>query len=63
MWHYKPTIYSLVTFLPSPIFKSDLDNADRSVMSRTYSIMKREIIWLRASFDFGFQRERSSEII
>jgi len=57
MWavrHYEPTAHNLFTFLPSTIFKLDFDNADRHVMSRTFRIMKKEGIWLRDPFDFGF---------
>jgi hypothetical protein len=54
VWHYEPTAYIIVNFLPSSIFKLDFDNADRHVMSRMYRIMKRERIWLGAPFDSSF---------
>ena len=31
-----------------------IENSDRHIMSRSYTIVKKEGIWLRAAFDFGF---------
>jgi len=62
VWYFEPTAHSILTFLPSSILKLDFDNADRHVMSRTYRIMKKEGIWLRAPFDSGFEMKGDRKI-
>ena len=52
--HHEPVFHNLFAFFPSPILKLYIDNADCHFMSRSYTIIKREGIWLSAAFDFGF---------
>ena len=63
VWHYERTARSLITFPPSPIFKVDLDNADRHVMSRSYRIMKKGGHLVTYFLRLWLQHDKRSEII